>query len=1030
MRRYALALLFVCLFLGVPLAGAADAEAPLADAGLDQSVSQGTTVYLDGGGSHAPDGEIVAYEWEVMAPNGTTVATPTGRTPAFEAAAIGTYDVTLTVTDDAGRTASDTLHVRVSEGDPPAVALEGPSAVSVGDTAAFTAAIEPGDAPIDRVVWRVDGEVVETEHRPGAEATLNRTITTLDPRTVDVTVLDAADQSASDDRTVSVTEPEEANDRSGWYGGTAATEDPTIHGPQEVFEEEPLTATYSVDSGGGAAVAAVTWRVDGEPVATGETLRRTWEPGRHRLSALVEYRDGSKRVATFADGTREVVAKPPVDLRLRDLDGYDGTISGAVVAEDDLNALRSVEVFIDGELVERATRRGVRRHESEFRADGLQDNTEYEVTAVATDTYGQTVRVTETVEVAGIPHIESIEVLNTPVDSYHERIDPERYTATMKVTVDLNGYPIEGVGMETRYQRENEKELNVDTKEISNETLVKTINVAYTSPYLYQVEEELLLLDRRQNLVVDNDVTYIDVVESKPEARLNVHVEHEKNNHVPRIVIDASDSFDPDGTELAFTWLPDLVEESPVFSSSVKNVKSTITLSITDGHDQEVRKTTTLDEYYSPTIDLITHSQTEYDPYETLGLSFKTEQFYLKEENFEKADVRFELINGPGQVETTKDPAEQENRWIGDIETTLGSYLNDPVALRVYNAEHPEQTERSFRLPLPTLSRTGKFYYNIDVTDSRYEVESPVYDEVSVSSEHLKSASQDRGYSVTETKQNTVYTIQRHHEQDAIIETKSKEFDSSLMRRHFVRRSDGWHKSGRTSTRRQKVTTSYEWRSSISSGYTGRQRTRTIQSAEYRTEYQYRSRYGGTYWSSHAYSPWDRRSGSSRSVKVRDRVTETEYQHKETETTTVTEYTYVASKQVVVRPSISEWRDYMETSDRLVVDNHVRSDEYRVGRTTTSTTWTLRKQVGTRSETTDEVADPETVTQSELTVEGDTVYYSPGTDAVERNIRKVDVFKQTIVEEGFVSEREMIERFRNRDPAERDDCRGAGCGVK
>lgn len=1030
MRFHALTLVLACLLLGIPLAGAADAEAPLADAGLDQSVSQGTTVHLDGGGSHAPDGEIATYEWEVLSPDDDTVASLTGRTPSFEAAALGTYDVTLTVTDDAGRTASDTLHVRVAEGDPPAVALEGPSAMSVGESGTFTAAIDPGDAPVDRVVWRIDGDVVATDDQPGSAPTLNRSFTTLDTRTVSVRALDAAGQSASDDRAVSVSEPEEASGDSGWYGGNAATDDPTIDGPREVFEEKPLNATYAVDSDAAASIAAVTWRVDGVPVATGETLRRTWDPGRHRLSALVEYRDGSKRVATFADGTREVVAKPPVDLRLRGLDGYDGTISGAVVAEDELDALRSVEVFVDGEQVERATRQGVRRHESRFHVDGLEDNTEYEVTAVATDTYGQTVRVSKTVEVAGVPQIESVEVLNTPVDSYHERIDPERYTATMKVTVDLNGYPVEGIRLDTTFQGNKSKQLGANTQENPDGKVVKEVDVAYTSPHRYKIEEDLLILDRRQDLVADSRLRYIDVVESKPEARLNVHVDHEKNNHVPRIVIDASDSFDPDGGELSFSWLPDFVEESPVFSSSVKNIKSAITLSITDAQDQEVRRTTSLDEYYSPTIDLFSHRQDAYEPYETLGLEFKTERFYLKEENFARTDVRFELVNGPGQVDAKKDPAEQENRWIGDIETTLGAYLDDPVALRIYNAERPQQTERTFELPLPTLDRTGEFHYNIDVTESRYEVESPVYDEISVSSEQLMHASRDNGYSVTATESNTTYTIQRYHEQDAIIETRRKEFDSSLRRRHFIRRSDGWYRSGRTSTQREKVTTSYEWRSSISSGYTGQKRTRTIRSAEYRTEYRYRSRYGGTYWSSHAYSPWDRRSGSSRSVKVRDRVTETEYQHRETETTTITDYTYVASKQVVVRPSVSEWRDYMETSDRRTVNSYVRSDDYRVGRTSTSTTWTLRKQVGTRTETVDEVDDPGTVTQSELTVEGDTVYYSSGTDAVDKNIRKTGVFRETVVEEGFVSERELIERFRNRNPAEADGCRGAGCGVR
>lgn len=101
---------------GIPASGAADSgESPLADAGLDQSVVAGTTVYLDGGGSVDPDGDIVAYNWVIETPRGETI-TPTDRDAVmtkFVPEQTGRYHVQLTVTDDNGNTRSDTLYVDV-----------------------------------------------------------------------------------------------------------------------------------------------------------------------------------------------------------------------------------------------------------------------------------------------------------------------------------------------------------------------------------------------------------------------------------------------------------------------------------------------------------------------------------------------------------------------------------------------------------------------------------------------------------------------------------------------------------------------------------------------------------------------------------------------------------------------------------------------------------------------------------------------------------------------------------------------------
>ena len=92
---------------------------PLSDAGLDQTVTEGATVHLDGRGSRAPDGAIERYEWVVTDSDGTEVHRSSGSDPtaSFEASSVGGYEARLVVTDDAGRSDSDTLFVEVEPED-------------------------------------------------------------------------------------------------------------------------------------------------------------------------------------------------------------------------------------------------------------------------------------------------------------------------------------------------------------------------------------------------------------------------------------------------------------------------------------------------------------------------------------------------------------------------------------------------------------------------------------------------------------------------------------------------------------------------------------------------------------------------------------------------------------------------------------------------------------------------------------------------------------------------------------------------
>jgi hypothetical protein len=107
----------VAILSGVAV-GVPEVEPPLADAGLDQQATAGSAVQLDASGSRAPGGNLTGYEWTITTPNGTVVA-PQCDTCArtwFVPNQVGRYEATVTVTDDEGRTSSDTLYVDVETG--------------------------------------------------------------------------------------------------------------------------------------------------------------------------------------------------------------------------------------------------------------------------------------------------------------------------------------------------------------------------------------------------------------------------------------------------------------------------------------------------------------------------------------------------------------------------------------------------------------------------------------------------------------------------------------------------------------------------------------------------------------------------------------------------------------------------------------------------------------------------------------------------------------------------------------------------
>jgi len=72
------------------------------------------TVNFDGTASYDPDGTIISYEWEID----DTIVTDTDAFP-YTFTEVGTYIITLTVTDNLSKSRSDSITITASSNEPP-----------------------------------------------------------------------------------------------------------------------------------------------------------------------------------------------------------------------------------------------------------------------------------------------------------------------------------------------------------------------------------------------------------------------------------------------------------------------------------------------------------------------------------------------------------------------------------------------------------------------------------------------------------------------------------------------------------------------------------------------------------------------------------------------------------------------------------------------------------------------------------------------------------------------------------------------
>jgi|GEM_PF-1118507 len=283
------------VFAGGPLASEASAdaadgnEAPLADAGLDRTVTENTTVYLDATESRDPDGTVDAYRWRIERPDGgytTPSCERCGRTE-FVPRESGLYNATVVVTDDDGATSSDTLRVRVNESDGPTLSVTGPDEAVAGRLAGYSASVSAGNMDLAAVVWQLNDHRLNRTTLTGESAVLDHghVFESTGEYTLRVQVVDRLGRERTASKNVTVVSPTSpsgggsagvgdggggAGGGGGSAGGSGSGTGDCYYPPESVFSCEADSVT-GINGGNGSVIVTDSDR-DGNVTVNGETF--------------------------------------------------------------------------------------------------------------------------------------------------------------------------------------------------------------------------------------------------------------------------------------------------------------------------------------------------------------------------------------------------------------------------------------------------------------------------------------------------------------------------------------------------------------------------------------------------------------------------------------------------------------------------------------------------------------------------------------------------------------------------------------
>ena len=180
-----------------------DKTAPTADGGADSSVDQASSVTFDGSSSSDNMGGVTSYSWSFVDETTKTLA---GVKPTYVFKNVGVFAITLTVSDEAGNQAEDTVVVTVADKTSPVAEAGSDRSAEVGTAIDFNASGSVDNVGIVSYEWSFGdlgtANVMATTHEYLSPGTY----------TVTLTVKDAAGNQGIDSIVVTVTERTQDND--------------------------------------------------------------------------------------------------------------------------------------------------------------------------------------------------------------------------------------------------------------------------------------------------------------------------------------------------------------------------------------------------------------------------------------------------------------------------------------------------------------------------------------------------------------------------------------------------------------------------------------------------------------------------------------------------------------------------------------------------------------------------------------------------------------------------------------------------
>ncbi|MCU7927479.1 MAG: PKD domain-containing protein, partial [Candidatus Thiodiazotropha sp. (ex Dulcina madagascariensis)] len=266
-------------------------QLPTADPNGPYSGTEGIPVAFDGSASTDPDGTIVSYAWDFG-----DGATGSGMAPSHTYQGTGTFDVTLSVTDDAGDSASATTTATIGAGNqPPTADPNGPYTGTSGTPVAFDGSgSTDSDGTIVSYTWDfgdgATGTGMAPSHTYTTQGTYNVTLTVTD----DSNAVDSATTSAAIDAT-----------------NQAPTANP--NGPYTGAVGVALSFDGTGSSDPDGTIVAYAWDFGDGTSGTGSVPSHTYaSAGSYNITLSVTDDGGLSNTATTTAAIGSVANLPPV----------------------------------------------------------------------------------------------------------------------------------------------------------------------------------------------------------------------------------------------------------------------------------------------------------------------------------------------------------------------------------------------------------------------------------------------------------------------------------------------------------------------------------------------------------------------------------------------------------------------------------------------------------------------------------------------------------------------------------------------